>query len=210
MPNKQFIYLNDIDLNTFFTYFNQQNITNKNLEKIYFEPKVTWSSYKLTISYEGHTKTFFTRYSHKPSLEFVLNADSQKYNISVNSIYFLIYLFSIGKLEKLDDSHDKTIIQKLIECEFTDTSKSSSILKIEELKNEKENYLYSIPEDDILKHKSIIFEKDDKFVTGEDKDGYVETFELYPNYSIFPNIFITPNQIYYRAILQYVKFLYIM
>lgn len=205
MPNKQFIYLNDIDLNTFFTYFNQQNITNKNLEKIYFEPKVTWSSYKLTISYEGHTKTFFTRYSHKPSLEFVLNTDSQKYNISVSSIYFLIYLFSIGELEKLDDSHDKTIIQKLIECEFTDTSESSNILNIEELENKKENYLYSIPEDDIIKHKSVIFEKNEKFVTGEDEDGYIETFELYPNYSIFPNILITPNKIYYRAILQYVK-----
>ena len=214
MPNKQFIYLNDIDLNTFFTYFNQQNITNKNLKKIYCEPKVKWNSYKLTISYEGAEKTFFTRYSHKPSLEFVLNPESNTYNLSVNSIYFLIYLFSIGKLDKLDNSHDETIIQKLRECEFTKTNESfiSNTLNIEidDLKNEKENYLYSIPEDDILKHKSIIFEKDDKFVTDEDdtdedKDEYVETFELYPNYSIFPNIFITPNKIYYRAILQYVK-----
>lgn len=227
MPNKSRIFLNDIDLNTFFTYFNETNITNKNLELLYQTPENVWRQYTLTLNIDNDTHVFYTRYSHLPKLKIITDNTTTPatYSLSSNDVDFICFLFSIGNKDQSNVVNTETeelyTFKEFMSRSFNRVVNGESSIRLtDSLDDESQetysieisyvtgndeyfNFLtsfYKIPKEHILVYENSIFNHDtyDQVINGVSMT-ISDYFDNFPAYSPYSHLYITNSKIYYMA-----------
>ena len=104
------IYLNDIELDTFFKYFNETNILNKNLEPDLQPVKVPFTLYKMTLQLEDGNDEVYYGYTIYPIIlpDSVVLSENNKHIFAINDENK-----SISNIEISNE--DETINQNLYE-----------------------------------------------------------------------------------------------